>query len=133
MNSIPATVLTLAALMAANASLAQSNSDGCRVLPFRGATSPQGAQAQMHVINTGQPCAIANFGVPGEGRNPAHSGAVTRPPSGGVAEVKAHRAVYTPTPGFEGEDYFEYEAYALGPSGNSLLLRVRVKVSVKAP
>ena len=128
-----ALALLLIGLLPFDTAQAKSEQPVCRVLPFRGATSPQGADAEMHVVNTGQPCSITNFGVPSARQNPADSGRITSPPSVGVAEFKPPRAVYLPKAGFDGEDYFEYEATAKGPSDNPLLIRVRVKVTVKAP
>ena len=62
----------------------------------------------------------------------AYAGSITKPPQTGTAQFVPPRALYTPGAGFEGEDAFEYEATALGPAGNALRLRVRVKVFVKA-
>jgi len=87
----------------------------------------------MHIVNTGRACAISNYGNFTERQNPAFSGQITRAPSSGFAEFNPPRAVYTPKPGFSGEDYFEYEANAKGTNESSLLFRVRVKVYVKAP
>jgi hypothetical protein len=129
-SSFAALIFALAPLGAA---LAQSEQPACRVPSFRGATSPQGADAEMYVVNTGRPCTIINFGMLTERQNPAYLGRITRPPSIGTAEFKPPRAVYTPKPGYEGDDYFEYEANAKGPSENALLFRVRVKVFVKLP
>ena len=112
---------------------AQPESQACRVPAFRGAASPQGADAEMHIVNNGRACAISNFGMFTERQNPAFSGQITRAPTTGTAEFKPPRAVYTPKPGFEGEDYFEYEATAKGSNESALLFRVRVKVYVKAP
>jgi len=106
----------------------------CRIEPFQGATLPQGAIAHMHVTNTGATCAIANFGVPAERRNPAESGTITSKPSHGSAEFSAPRARYTPAPGFVGEDEFTYEALAKGNNAQQpLRLKVHVLVHVKAP
>jgi hypothetical protein len=112
---------------------AQPEQQACRVPAFRGAASPQGADAEMHIVNTGRACAISNYGMFTERQNPAFSGQITRAPTTGTAEFKPPRAVYTPEPGFEGEDYFEYEATAKGSNESALLFRVRVKVYVKAP
>lgn len=99
----------------------------CRVPGFRGAASPQGADAQMHIVNTGQPCAIPNYGFPAEQRNPAYAGVITKLPVAGKVEFVPPRAIYTPAAGFAGEDQFEYEASA---EGLSRPLRVRVRVFV---
>lgn len=122
----------LGALLTGSAQ-AQPEQQTCRVPAFRGAASPQGADAEMHIVNTGRACAISNFGNFTERQNPAFSGQITRAPSSGLAEFNPPRAVYTPKPGFSGQDYFEYEANAKGTNESSLLLRVRVKVYVKAP
>jgi hypothetical protein len=91
------------------------------------------ANVEMHIINVGQACFITNYGLPRERRNPASAGSITKQPLYGTAEFVAPRATYTPKPGFEGEDYFEYEANALGLNDKPLFFRVRVKVFVKAP
>jgi Bacterial Ig domain len=117
----------------AGSAWAQTAPSTCRVPVFRGAVLPAGADAEMHVVNTGQPCTIANWGMFTERQNPAFAGEITRAPANGTAEFKPPRAMYTPNPGFAGEDYFEYQANAKGPSENALLFRVRVKVFVLAP
>jgi len=119
-------------LAASSATLAEQQR--CRIEPFQGATLPQGAIAHMHITNTGAPCAIGNFGVPTERRNPAESGAITSKPSHGSAEFAAPQARYTPEPGFVGEDTFTYEALAKGNNTQQIVrLKVRVLVHVKAP
>lgn len=94
---------------------------------------PQGTVARMHVVNTGGSCAIANYGVPGEDRNPAESGNITKSPAHGKAEFVAPHAKYTPLPGFVGEDEFEYEAFARSRKNQQLRLKVHVKVFIAAP
>ena len=105
----------------------------CRLEPFQGATSPQGAVALMHVVNTGATCSITNYGVPVGRGNPADSGSITSQPSHGSAEFTAPQAKYTPAPGYVGDDEFAYEAYARGSINQQLRLKVRVKVQVVAP
>ncbi len=105
----------------------------CSVPLFRGATQPQGGQAEMRVVNNGQACGIRNFGRFPDDRSLAHAGSITTPAQHGVARFVAPRAVYTPTAGFVGEDHFEYEANARGPDDIPVLLRVKVKVVVLAP
>lgn len=96
---------------------------------FRGATQPQGGEAEMHVVNNGRPCGIRNFGQ----HHPdtatlAYAGSITVPPKNGVARFEPPRALYTPNPGFTGEDQFEYQANAKGPQDNPVMLKVRVGV-----
>lgn len=112
---------------------AQPQASECRVPAFRGAASPQGADAEMHVVNTGRPCSIANFGMAGERQSPAFGGQITRAPSNGTATFQPPRAHYVPKAEYSGEDYFEYEANAKGNGENTVILRVRVKVFVKLP
>lgn len=100
---------------------------GCQVDPFRGATLPQGAVAQMTVVNTGTRCAIENFGASGR-TNPADSGSITTPPTHGSAEFVAPRAEYTPTAVFVGADEFAYAAFAKGDMNQQVRLKVRVNV-----
>jgi hypothetical protein len=105
----------------------------CRVEPFQGATLPQGAVAQMTVVNTGASCSITNYGVPTDRGNPAYSGTIASAPAHGAASFASPQATYTPEPGFAGDDDFAYEAIAKGNIGQQLRLRVRVKVKVVAP
>ena len=74
----------------------------CHVDPFQGATLPQGAIAQVTVVNTGASCSITNFGAKGQ-TNPADSGTIKSAPAHGSAEFVAPQAKYTPEPGFVGE------------------------------
>ena len=87
----------------------------------------------MTVAGGGASCAITNYGVPADKRNPAYSGAITVAPSHGAAVFDAPRAKYTPAPGYVGEDEFAYEAIAKGNVDQEVRLRVRVKVKVAAP
>ena len=103
----------------------------CHVDPFQGATLPQGAIAQMTVVNTGASCAITNFGASGR-TNPADAGSIKAAPAHGSAEFVAPQAKYTPEPGFVGEDEFSYDAFAKGNMNQQLRLRVTVKVKVVA-
>jgi hypothetical protein len=121
-----------AALVALNSSSLAQPSRTCRVEPFDGATQPQGAVAQMHVVNTGAACSIENFGGTRSIRNPAEGGRITAKPAHGTAEFVGPHARYTPAPGFVGEDEFAYEANAKGTRDQQVLLRVRVKVQVTA-
>ena len=105
----------------------------CRFDSFRGAATAIGAETTMHVRNTGEPCAIRNFGLPAEHSHPATSGRITREPAHGKADFVAPDATYVPTPGYVGEDAFAYEARAVGASDRPLFLSVRVKVLVSAP
>ena len=127
-------VLWLGCLAWAHAAQAQTTpGPPCRVPAFKAATSALGADAEMHVVNTGRPCVINTFGIPAERRNPAYEGTIVKAPQSGQAEFIAPRTVYTPNPGFEGEDYFEYTANARDMNGGALYFKVRVKVFVKAP
>jgi hypothetical protein len=118
--------------LAATAAIAQPPAPVCKVEPFRGATSHEGAQARMAVINTGQPCTIRNYGVPEERAQPAHSGRITAPAQNGAAVFEPPIASYTPRAGFVGDDEFSYEAQAAGRGGALLTIKVRVKVKVSA-
>lgn len=128
---VAATTLALAALL--SASTAHTAETDCFVEPFTGAALPQGATARMRVVSNGKPCRIINFGVSAERRNPSDSGTITQAPTRGKAEFIAPRAVYTPDPGFVGDDEFAYEAHAKGNVDQQIRLRVRVLVSVVAP
>jgi Bacterial Ig domain len=105
----------------------------CKVPAFRGATLPKGADAVMHVVNTGRECGIRNFGQASDVNSLASSGSITKPPQNGTARFEPPSALYTPNPGFAGEDYFEYQAHAKGPQDKPVVLTVRVKVTVTAP
>lgn len=105
----------------------------CSTEPFRGATSPQGAVAHMRVTNSGQSCAIVNYGVPAGREHPAHAGSITVNPAHGQALFVAPQAAYTPAPGYVGPDAFEYEALAKDRNSQEVRLKVRVEVVVNAP
>jgi hypothetical protein len=104
----------------------------CKVPTFRGAATPQGGDAEMHVVNNGKACGIRNFGSYPDTATLAYAGSITTPPKNGVAKFEAPRALYTPGVGFVGEDYFEYQANAKGPQDNPVLMKVRVRVTVSA-
>lgn len=87
----------------------------------------------MHVVNNGRSCGIRNFGHYPDTASLAHAGSIITPPRHGTAKFEPPRALYTPAPGFVGEDYFEYQANAKGPQDQPVLLKVKVKVSVTAP
>ena len=128
-NLVSAWLLASVALCAAHTS---AKAPACSVKPFQGASLPQGAVAQMRVVNTAQACGIGNYGVPGEHANPADSGRITKEPSHGKAEFAAPHAKYTPEPGYVGKDEFEFEAFARGRSNQHVRLKVRVQVQVVA-
>lgn len=128
----PHSLLTFFAAASLAAAASAQSSETCRVEPFRGATSAQGAVAQMTVTNTGETCSITNYGASGR-QNPAFSGSITSVPAHGTASFTPPQATYTPEPGFAGDDAFAYAAQANGNSGQPLTLRVRVKVKVVAP
>ena len=123
----------LAASQAAPLATAWAREPPCRVEPFQGATSAQGATTRMQVVNTGAACSVANYGLPAQRVNPASSGAITAPPAHGTATFAAPLVRYTPAPGYVGDDAFAYEAYAKGAAGQQLRLKVRVEVRVAAP
>ena len=112
---------------------AQSQDNSCRIQPYRGAASAQGADARASVVNRGQSCVFTNYGIPEDRTNPAYSGRIIKPPKGGTAVFNAHSAIYTPNPGFVGADAFEYEATAMNRGGTAVRLLVRVMVDVAAP
>jgi hypothetical protein len=112
---------------------AKAQESTCIVPVFRGAAQPQGAEAEMRVVNNGRACGIRTFGNYPDTASLAHSGSIVAPPKNGKAKFEPPRALYTPAPGFVGDDYFEFQANANGPQGNPVYLRVRVKVSVAAP
>jgi hypothetical protein len=122
----------VAALLFAASVPGQTKGD-CRVDPFHGAATPQGAVATMRVRNTGAACLIHNYGTPDARGHPAESGNITKEPAHGKAVFNAPAASYVPAPGFVGEDEFAYEARAKGNVDQSVVLRVRVKVVVAAP
>jgi hypothetical protein len=119
--------------MLAYAGAAVARGPGCRVEPFDGASTTQGAIARMHVINTARGCTIVNLGAPAERRNPAQSGAITEQPKHGSATFVAPDTIYTPERGYVGDDEFAYEAFARGAGDRPVRLKVRVKVTVVAP
>jgi len=135
----PAAIVAVAAL-ACGAALptapgwpaARAAPPDCRIAPFAGATLPQGAVATMRVVGDGGPCRIDNFGIPSDRRNPAESGSITTAPAHGKAEFAAPAALYTPEPGYVGDDAFAYEAYAKGNVDQRVRLKVRVQVTVFA-
>jgi hypothetical protein len=102
----------------------------CVVPPFSGAAQPQGAVAQMRVINDGKACGVSHFGVPSERRNPAESGKVIQPAAHGSLQFVPPRILYTPAPGFTGEDEFAYEARAKNSREEPVTLKVKMKVVV---
>lgn len=126
--------LTLCALLVlAPIGPAPAQQSGWLVEPFQGATSAQGALARMRVANTGNACAVVNYGVPAERANPAGSGHIKRQPAHGKAEFAAPHANHTPEQGYVGEDEFAYEAVARGRLDQQVRLKVHVKVSIVAP
>ncbi len=102
----------------------------CRVPVFRGATQPQGGEAEMHVVNNRRQCGIRNFGHYPDTATLAYAGTITVLPKNGVAKFEPPRALYTPNAGFTGEDQCEYQANAKGPQDNPVMLKVKVRVLV---
>jgi hypothetical protein len=129
----PAATLLLVLVLGAAHAAAFAQAWSCRVEPFSGATSGQGAVATITVRNTGEACSIQNFGAPTEKKNPASSGRITQVPRHGTASFDAPLAHYVPAAGYIGADEFSYEARATGNTGQQVLLRVHVKVTVTAP
>jgi hypothetical protein len=87
----------------------------------------------MSVVNDGQSCGITLYGVPAERRNPATQGVITSEPKHGKAEFIGAHVQYTPAPGYVGDDEFSCEAWVVGRSTGSVLLKVQMKVQVRAP
>lgn len=112
--------------------LGQGTARPCTVAPFSGASTGRGAVANVQMHNTGATCQFANFGVPETKSNPATSGTILVGPRNGTAAFKAPDVLYTPRPGFVGEDEFEYEAHALSRSSKPMRLLVKVRVVVQA-
>lgn len=133
MKTLGLVALSMLAVALPGAGVARAEPQGCRIEPFRGATSAQGAVAKIHVVNDGRPCAIANYGLPGERRHPAESGTITRQAEHGKAEFVAPHARYVPQSGFAGVDAFAYEARARGLNDQPVRLKVQVRVFVVAP
>jgi hypothetical protein len=102
----------------------------CIVPPFSGAAQPQGATAVMRVVNDGKACGVSHFGVPSERRNPAESGKIIQRAAHGTLQFVAPRFLYTPEPGFTGEDEFTYEARAKNNQDQPVTLKVKMKVTV---
>jgi hypothetical protein len=125
-------ILVLVSLLA-DVTASQAQEPKCQVDAFRGATQPAGATTNMRVTNTGAACRIMNVGVPTERRNPATSGAITKPPAHGVADFTPPFAAYTPAAGYVGEDEFEYEAFVVDIRDQPARMKVKVKVSVIGP
>jgi len=123
----------LAAVLAFAVSTAHAQHEACVITPYRGATSPEGAVAEVRLRNNGFPCVMPNYGAPIEKRFPADSGRILAPARHGTARFVAPNATYVPTPGFVGDDEFQYEAYARGGGGTPVRLLVTVKVRVQPP
>ncbi|MGL4574524.1 MAG: Ig-like domain-containing protein [Burkholderiaceae bacterium] len=119
----------VAALCAPNLP-AQAQDPRCVVPPFSGASQPTGAVAQMRVINDGKACGVSHFGVPSEKRNPAEAAKVLHPAAHGKVQFVPPRVLYTPEPGFVGEDEFAYEARAKNNQDQPVVLKVKMKVIV---
>lgn len=127
------TAAALAVVLAILASTSHAQHDSCVIAPYRGATSTEGAVAEVRMRNNGFPCVMPNYGAPNEKRYPADSGRILAPARHGTARFAAPNATYVPTPGFVGDDEFQYEAYARGGGGAPVRLIVTVKVRVQPP
>ena len=123
----------LAVVLAIAASTAHAQHDACVITPYRGASAPEGALVEVRMRNNGYPCVIPNYGAPNEKRYPADSGRILAPARHGTARFLAPNATYVPSPGFAGDDEFQYEAYARGGGGMPVRLLVTVKVRVQPP
>jgi TonB family protein len=104
----------------------------CTLLPFRSAARPEGADVTLIVVSDGRPCAIPNWGVPVERRNPATAATISVAPKHGKAVFISPRMEYTADPGYAGEDEFAYEATVTDSIGADVVLRFRVKADVRA-
>lgn len=133
MIHLRAAFLPLIVVALAGEAAAQRPAEGCSIAPIRGASTPGGAVARVRMVNRGQACEIATYGDPEQRGEPARSGRIVEPPLSGVATFIAPRVRYVPNPGFAGRDEFVYEAQAVGRSGQTLRLLVRVQVTVEAP
>lgn len=107
--------------------------EGCRVAPYRGASQPGGAVANISMRNTGQSCVLPMYGRPAEKADPATSGRITKHPTNGKAAFVPPAASYTPDPGFTGQDEFEVEAWVPARSRDPIRLLVRFTVTVARP
>ena len=125
--------IALAIALAIAAPTAHAQHEACAVAPYRGASSPEGAIAEVRMRNNGFPCVMPNYGAPNEKRHPADSGRIVTPARNGTARFVAPNAEYAPAPGFAGDDEFQYEAFARGQGGTPVHLRVTVKVRVQPP
>jgi hypothetical protein len=130
MKATPAVALLM---LCAIASKALAVDSGCSVAPMRGAASPQGADGTMRVAGDGRACSIELLGVPAERRNPATAMRVTQPPGHGSVQFEGGRAVYRAHAGYRGADAFAVEADALGATNQSIVLRIRMAVTVTPP
>ena len=127
------TAAALAFMLAFAASTSHAQHEACVIAPYRGASSAEGAVAEVRMRNSGLPCVMPNYGAPNERRYPADSGRIVAPAKHGTARFVAPNATYLPAPGYTGDDEFQYEAYARGGGGASVRLLVTVKVRVQPP
>jgi hypothetical protein len=127
------TAAALAVVLAIAASTSHAQHDACVITPYRGASSAEGAVAEVRMRNNGFPCVMPNYGAPNEKRYPADSGRILAPARHGTARFVSPNATYVPAPGFVGDDEFQYEAYARGGGGSPVRLLVTVKVRVQPP
>ena len=104
----------------------------CTLLPFRSAARPEGADVTLIVVSDGRPCAIPNWGVPVERRNPATAATISVAPKHGKAVFISPRMEYTADSGYAGEDEFAYEATVTDSIGADVVLRFRVKADVRS-
>ena len=105
----------------------------CYISQFRGAATPQGADATMIAVSDGQGgCGMMNYGLADARQNPATAIKLTLVPAHGRAIPSAPRVIYNPQQGYVGPDAFAYEATAVNGAGEVITLRVRVAVDVRA-
>src|SRR5437868_271368 len=74
----------------------------CTLLPFRSAARPEGADVTLIVVSDGRPCAIPNWGVPVERRNPASAATISLAPRHGKTVFISPRLEYTADTGYAG-------------------------------
>jgi hypothetical protein len=128
--------LVFAVLLGLSAAIAQAQTPSvpCRVPDFRRATATNAfTDAQMFVMNVGRDCGITIYGKGATRENPAQALTTLKEPSNGALKLLPPRISYTPTPGFVGDDMFEFEALAQNSDNQPFRMLVRVRVSVSAP
>ena len=100
-------ILMLLVSQAAFTQSAHSQDSKCSVPLFRGATQPQGGEAEMRVVNNGQACGIRNYGSHPDPSSLAYAGTITVLPKNGHANQREDDGAYKGT-GFEPFNHFHY-------------------------